>query len=118
MELDDRPHTVDWEWSSRESRNIAFSSPRIEDCSSFLAEIWCESAEYDDHNRSIKYLHAETQPDDTLHAINYVTALARLALDQRSIYGHNGPGLRRSIECSSQRLHIDRWALCCCRVLC
>jgi hypothetical protein len=61
--------------------------PRLNDCSSFLSEIWCETAEYDDHNRSIRYLHPETQPDDTLHAVNYATALGRLALDRRSVYG-------------------------------
>jgi len=44
--------------------------PRLSDCSSYLAEIWCETAEYDDHNRSIRYMHPESQPDDTLHSIN------------------------------------------------
>ena len=58
--------------------------PRLEDSSSFLDEIWCEIAEYDDHQRSIKYTHSETQPDDTLHALNYAQTLARRALD--SVY--------------------------------
>lgn len=57
--------------------------PRIEDCSSFLDEIWCETAEHDDHNRAIRYTHPETQQDDTLHAINYAATLARLVLDRR-----------------------------------
>ena len=61
--------------------------PRLEDCSSFLGEICCETAEYDDHNRSIKYRHPETQADDTLHSLNYATALARMALDRQSVYG-------------------------------
>jgi hypothetical protein len=61
--------------------------PRLKDCSSFLSEIWCETAEYDDHNRSIMYMHPKTQPDDTLHAMNYATALARLALDRKLAYG-------------------------------
>ncbi len=56
-------------------------SPRLADCSSFLSEIWCETAEYDQHDRAIIYTHPETQQDDTLHAVNYVTALARLALN-------------------------------------
>jgi hypothetical protein len=58
--------------------------PRLEDCSSFLDEIWCETAEYDDHNRTIKYTHPETQPDDTLHAINYAATLGRYMLDRDS----------------------------------
>jgi hypothetical protein len=61
--------------------------PQLKDCSSFLNEIWCETADYDGHTRSVKYLHPETQPDDTLHALNYATTLARLALDRRMIYG-------------------------------
>ena len=56
--------------------------PRVEDCSSFLDEIWCETAEYDDHNRTIRYTHPGTQQDDTLHAINYAAALGRLMLDR------------------------------------
>ena len=59
--------------------------PRLEDCSSFLDEIWCETAEYDDHNRTIKYTHPETQPDDTLHAINYAATLGRYMLDRDSV---------------------------------
>ncbi len=54
--------------------------PRLTDCSSFLPDIWCETAQYDEHKRAIIYTHPETQQDDTLHAVNYVTALARLAL--------------------------------------
>jgi len=61
--------------------------PRLADSSSFLSEIWCETAEYDDHNRSIKYSHPETQPDDTLHSINYAAAIARTALDHQYAYG-------------------------------
>lgn len=57
--------------------------PRLEDCASFLDEIWCETAEYDDQNRTIKYTHPETQLDDTLHAINYAAALSRMSMDVR-----------------------------------
>jgi len=60
--------------------------PRLEDCSSFLDEIWCEVAEYDDHKRTIKYTHPETQPDDTLHALNYAVVLARALLDKNDAY--------------------------------
>jgi hypothetical protein len=56
--------------------------PRLQECGSFLDEIYCETAEYDDHNRSIKYLHPETQPDDTLHAVNYAAVLGRRVLDR------------------------------------
>jgi hypothetical protein len=58
--------------------------PRLADCSSFLSEIWCETAEYDQHDRAIICTHPETQQDDTLHAVNYVTALGRLALKCRN----------------------------------
>ncbi len=56
--------------------------PRVEDCSSFLDEIWCETAEHDDHNRTVKYSHPATQQDDTLHAVNYAATLARRVLDE------------------------------------
>ncbi len=55
--------------------------PRLEDSRAFLDEIWCEIAAYDDQQRSIKYTHAETQPDDTLHALNYAATTARRGLD-------------------------------------
>jgi hypothetical protein len=42
-----------------------------QDCGSYLDEIGCEFAEYDDSTRSIKYSHPDSQPDDTLHALNY-----------------------------------------------
>lgn len=54
--------------------------PRLEDCDPYLDEISCEVAEYDDHQRSIRYTHPETQPDDTLHAVNYLAVLARRQL--------------------------------------
>ena len=60
--------------------------PRLPDCSSFLGEIWCEVAQYDDHQRTIKYTHPETKPDDTLHSINYAATLARRGLDGRQAY--------------------------------
>lgn len=57
--------------------------PHVSECSSFLDEIWCEVAEYDDHQRTIKYTHPETQQDDTLHAINYAAVLSRTAMNRR-----------------------------------
>jgi hypothetical protein len=82
-----------WNWTIGRTASIAMvftrvkkkriSFPRIEDCSSFVDEIWCEVAEYDDHHRTIKYTHPETQQDDTLHAINYGAVLARASMNER-----------------------------------
>lgn len=70
-----------WQWSVHRTASIGLlfariklkkiSFPRVEDCGSYLDEITCEVAEYDDHHRSIKYVHPATQPDDALHATNY-----------------------------------------------
>ena len=57
--------------------------PRLEDSRAFVDEIWCEVAEYDDQQRSIKYTHPETQPDDTLHALNYAAIAARRGLESQ-----------------------------------
>jgi hypothetical protein len=45
--------------------------PRVQDCGSYLDELGCEVAEYNDSARSIKYSHPDSQPDDALHALNY-----------------------------------------------
>ncbi len=45
--------------------------PRRQDADIFLDEFACESAVYDDYQRTIKYVNPATQPDDTLHATNY-----------------------------------------------
>jgi hypothetical protein len=50
--------------------------PLLEEAAPFLPEIYCETADYDPQNRCVKYQHPETQPDDSLHAINYFNALA------------------------------------------
>jgi len=62
--------------------------PRLEDCRAFLPEIYCEVAEHNNEQRTIKYTHPETQPDDTLHAINYAATLARRFLDGQRVYGN------------------------------
>jgi hypothetical protein len=67
-------------------KNQRIQFPRLEDCRSFLGEIWCETAEHDDHRRTIRFTHPETQPDDTLHALNYVVVLGRFELDRRRVY--------------------------------
>jgi hypothetical protein len=86
-----------WNWTIGRSASIGMvftrikkqriHFPRLEEVAPFLEEIWCETAEFDDQQRSIKYTHAETQPDDTLHAVNYASTLARLALDYRTFAG-------------------------------
>jgi hypothetical protein len=50
--------------------------PRVADCSGFLDEFACETAEYDDINRSVRYSHPEGQQDDALHATNYALLVA------------------------------------------
>jgi hypothetical protein len=55
------------------------------DCGCFLDEFSCEVAEYDDHLRSVRYTHPETQPDDALHATNYALLLGTRSF-QRSAY--------------------------------
>lgn len=67
-------------------KNRRLDLPRLEDSSPFLDEIWCETAEYDDSQRTIRYTHPETQPDDVLHAINYGSTLARYIFDVTSVY--------------------------------
>jgi hypothetical protein len=62
--------------------------PRIEDSSSFLAEIYCETAAYDEHERSITFTRPATQPDDALHALNYAAILGRRNFDVERAYGN------------------------------
>jgi len=62
--------------------------PQLGDCGSFLDEICCEVAQYDEHFRTIKYTHPETLPDDTLHALNYAVILGQRWFDLQSRYGN------------------------------
>lgn len=50
--------------------------PRVEDCGNFLDQFTCEIAEYDEHNRTIRYACPENQNDDALHSLNYAQLLA------------------------------------------
>jgi hypothetical protein len=45
-------------------------------------------AEYDDHNRTVRYSHPQTQQDDALHATNYALLLgvAMYSAARGSIY--------------------------------
>jgi hypothetical protein len=51
----------------------------------------CEVAEYDDINRTVKYSHPETHPDDAMHATNYALQVAVYAFpsnrERRVPYG-------------------------------
>jgi len=81
-----------WTWSIGRTPSIGmvFSRihkqrlllPRLEDSSSFIDEICCEVAEYDDQKRTIKYTHPATMPDDTLHSLNYLAVIARRSIDR------------------------------------
>ena len=70
-------------------RRIAF--PQLTQCASLLREIYCETAEYDPQNRSVRYLHPETQMDDTLHALNYLNVLANLWFQSAARLGGLSP---------------------------
>ncbi len=61
--------------------------PRWEDSGSYLDEFAAEVAEYDDENRTIRYSHPETQPDDALHATNYALLVAVKAFYADQQYG-------------------------------
>jgi hypothetical protein len=50
--------------------------PCREDTDIYLDEFACETAQYDDQQRTIKYVHPPTQPDDTMHATNYALLIA------------------------------------------
>jgi hypothetical protein len=81
-----RQDGVLWKWNVNRSSSIGavftrikrkqLYFPRVQDCGSFLDEFSCEYAAYDSHMRTIQYLHPETQPDDALHATNYVQLVA------------------------------------------
>ena len=70
-----------WKWTVNRSATIGvlftrikkgqLRFPRLEDCGTYLDEFACEVAEYDDLNRTVRYTHPQTQPDDSLHATNY-----------------------------------------------
>jgi hypothetical protein len=96
-EHEPRRDGVLWQWVVGRSASIgtvfsrvkkeALLFPRVEDCGSFLDELQCETAAYDDLSRTIKYSHPETQPDDCLHATNYALLVGTRAHHARMIYG-------------------------------
>ena len=64
--------------------------PRIQACGAFLDEFVCELAEYDDHQRTIRYTHPEGLPDDALHATNYLQHIGLRLV-------HEQPATERSV---------------------
>ena len=73
-----------WKWTVGRSSSIGavFSRvkkkmvifPNVRESGSFLDEFACEVLEYDDAQRSGRFVHPETMPDDALHATNYAAA--------------------------------------------
>jgi hypothetical protein len=72
-----RSATIGVLFSRVKKQRIIF--PRLEDCGSFLDEFACETAEYDNITRTIRYTHPASQQDDALHATNYALLLATRA---------------------------------------
>jgi hypothetical protein len=70
-----------WKWTVGRSRSLGgvFSRikkqmilfPHVRQSGSFLDEFACEVFEYDDDQRSGRFTHPKTMPDDALHATNY-----------------------------------------------
>jgi hypothetical protein len=75
-------HRIKMQW-------IAF--PELSQSAPLLREIYCETALYDPENRSVQYRHPETQMDDTLHALNYLNALAYNWYQSAAKLGGLGP---------------------------
>ena len=89
-----RERTVSWKWTVGRSQSLGtvFSRvkkqmvifPNARESGSFLDEFACEVLEYDDDQRSGRFVHPETMPDDALHATNYA-----LLLGVRAFHGGN-----------------------------
>jgi hypothetical protein len=45
--------------------------PRVADCGNFLDQFTCEVAEYDEHQRTVRYACPANHHDDALHSLNY-----------------------------------------------
>jgi hypothetical protein len=56
--------------------------PRLADTMPFIDDLCCEVAKYDNYQRTIRYTHPDTQPDDAVHALNYAALLGRLWLSE------------------------------------
>ncbi len=85
---DHAPHqeNVLWQWTVNRTVSIGLVYtlvkkgrivfPRVADSGSFLDEMACELAEYDEKQRSVRYTHPDNQQDDALHAMNYALLMA------------------------------------------
>lgn len=86
-----------WRWTVNRSASLgavftrvkkqAIEFPRVQESGAFLDEIAAEVAEYDDFQRSVKYTHPDSQPDDSLHALNYALTLGILEFGHRTMRG-------------------------------
>jgi hypothetical protein len=91
-----RQEGILWKWTVNRSATIgtvfarvkkgSIRFPKASECGSYLDEFACEVASYDDENRTIKYTHPETMPDDALHATNYAVLLGTRAFHARQNY--------------------------------
>ena len=78
-----------WKWTVNRSASIgnlfarikkgSIAFPRASECGTFLDEIACETADYDESMRSVRYTHPPNQQDDALHALNYALLLGTWA---------------------------------------
>jgi len=84
-----------WRWTVNRSGSIGnvFARikkqlnrfPSVNDVRPFIEDFTCETTSYDEQQRSIKYTHPETQPDDALHATNYLQLIALRYMSSRRI---------------------------------
>ncbi|MBI1371279.1 MAG: hypothetical protein GC159_00750 [Phycisphaera sp.] len=66
-------------FSRIKKRSLRF--PRLDDIRPFINDYTCVFAEYDDHNRAVRYTHPDHLPDDALHASNYALLIATRAFN-------------------------------------
>jgi Phage terminase large subunit (GpA) len=69
-----RSPAIGWVISQIKKRQMQF--PQLAQCTALLREIYCETAKYDPQQRSVQYVHSESEPDDTLHALTYLGVLS------------------------------------------
>ena len=81
LHLNHQTRSIGIVFSRVKRRQLMF--PLKKDMDPFLDEFACETAQYNDHTRTIKYTHPDGHRDDALHATNYALLLATR--------GHNAP---------------------------
>ena len=75
-----------WRWTVNRSAAIGavfsrikkelLAFPRADQVGGFLDDFTAEVAEYDEHQRTVRFTHPDTQPDDALHATVYMMHVA------------------------------------------